>query len=168
MDNLLPGSLNKIMAVMSLCIAMIFTNTIARGQDMNNDDHARTTINTSNEPISARQPALFNLEEITANLNAAASPVNGLRKKVLLNEPSTTIVLLSFEQGGKMPEHSAPGMATINVVKGAVDFLILGKTHHVTAGQVIVLLPKVRHDLTALEPSTVLVTISKTPRETSD
>lgn len=110
---------------------------------------------------TAKAPVVFDLEEIQTDLAAGQAAVNGLRQKVLLNEPQCMIVLLSFEKGGQKDSHSAPGVATITVIDGSIDFQVLGKSHALKAGQVIVLQPDVVHDLKAKEKSTVLVNISK-------
>ncbi len=115
----------------------------------------------STASASANQPVILDLSEIDDELTLESAPVNGLRKKMLLNQPQAMIVMLSFEKDGVKAEHTVPGIATITIVEGVIDFTVLGKTHKLNAGQVIVLEPNTSHDLKALEKSLVLVTISK-------
>lgn len=124
--------------------------------------HAPATTSTaSNTPVSANQPLIIDIPEINDELVTDSAAVDGLRQKVLLNQPDVTIVLLSFEKDGIKANHTAPGTATITVLKGAIDFDVLGKQHHVAQHQTIVLQPNVTHNLKASEKSLVLVTISK-------
>ena len=128
---------------------------------MENDENCNThTAKMTEKDNSVEYPLVLDLESIIADLKTSTEAVNGLRKKVLLKSSNTIIILLSFEKGGNLPEHCAPGTATINIVKGLIHFKVLGKTHHLSGGQVIVLEPKVMHELDAAEASTVLVTIS--------
>lgn len=128
---------------------------------MQNDENCTThTSQKGDINTSMKYPLVLDLESIVADLQASTEAVNGLRKKVLLKSSNTIIILLSFGKNGKLPEHCAPGTATINIVKGLINFKVLDKTHHLSGGQVIVLEPKVMHELEAAEVSTVLVTIS--------
>lgn len=122
---------------------------------------ATTASHEQKSTTSAKAPVVFDLEEIQTDMAAGGAAVNGLRQKVLLNEPQCMIVLLSFERDGRKESHSAPGVATITVVEGSIEFRVEGKTHSLKAGQVIVLQPHVEHDLQATEKAMVLVNISK-------
>ena len=55
-------------------------------------------------------------------LNDLVEFKNRFNPKVLINEPSHRLMLISMRQGHTVPEHSAPGKVTIHAVQGHVTF----------------------------------------------
>lgn len=144
-----------------LALAACIWTGPALGQTTTTAQAHATTSTAPGTPVSANQPLILDITEINDEMVAESAAVEGLRQKVLLNQPDVTIVLLSFEEGGIKANHTAPGTATITVLKGAVDFEVLGKQHKLSESQAIVLQPNIMHNLKATEKSLVLVTISK-------
>ena len=84
---------------------------------------------------------------------------DGHRQVTLVHDDGITVVLFAFEAGGRLPDHSADGLVMIHVVTGAVDVATGSGTHAMTAGSLLVLAAGVRHDVTAREPSQLLLTV---------
>lgn len=90
----------------------------------------------------------------------AAEPArNGRRQKALYHHGRLTVALFTFEAGAALPDHSAAGVVTINVLDGRIRIKAGGADHDMSAGKLLVLAPKVRHDLLAVEPSTMLLQV---------
>lgn len=96
-------------------------------------------------------------EKLTSEPDA---PVAGHRQITLFKSYKTTVAIFAFQSGGGMREHSAPGVVTVQVLKGALEINVAGVTHHIAAQNVLVIPPGARHDVKALEPSQMLLTVS--------
>lgn len=66
---------------------------------------------------------------------------------------------LAFDAGAVLPEHSAPRPVVITVVEGHVAFRVDGVEHDLRQGAVIHLDQGVPHDVTAHEPSRLVLTL---------
>lgn len=83
-------------------------------------------------------------------LRAEAAPgANGHRQITLLHHGPVRLVLFAFDAGGRMPEHSAPGWVTIQVVRGALRVRTPDALHELGEGHVLALAPDVPHDVEA-------------------
>jgi quercetin dioxygenase-like cupin family protein len=70
------------------------------------------------------------------------------------------MVLFTFEAGAGLPEHRAPGHVVIHTLRGRINVKTMNENHDLAAGQLVILDPEVVHDVTAAEPSDMLLTIS--------
>lgn len=106
----------------------------------------------------------FHLGASSAALRAEAHEAKGGHRQVtLFHRPPVTYVLFAFESGGALPEHSANGVVTIHVLEGRMGVRADRKDHELGAGQLLILDPNVRHDVRALEASTMLLTVHLEP-----
>lgn len=106
-------------------------------------------------------PALLDLTEEFAKLaSEPGAPVAGHRQITLYKGYKSTVAIFDFERGGGMREHSAPGVVTVHVLQGELDIDVAGVTHRVRAQNVLVIPPGARHDVKAVEPSRMLLTVS--------
>jgi quercetin dioxygenase-like cupin family protein len=69
------------------------------------------------------------------------------------------VALFLFDQGAHMPQHVAEGVVTVHVLEGRLKMSAEGQSHELTAGQLLVLAPGVRHDVLAEEPTRMLLTV---------
>ena len=74
---------------------------------------------------------------------------SGHRQITLLHEGPVRLVLFAFSAGGRMPEHSAPGWVTIQVLRGSLRVQTPEKLHALEEGQILALAPDVPHDVHA-------------------
>ncbi|GGH60958.1 cupin domain-containing protein [Rothia aerolata] len=79
--------------------------------------------------------------------------------KKILEADGANLVLLEFATGQTWKEHHSVHPVVVQVLKGAVDFTVRGDTLHLVPGKPIHLTAHLLHELTATEPSTVMVTM---------
>lgn len=103
---------------------------------------------------------LFSLATVLEELRAENHPArSGHRQMALFRRGPVTKVLFSFEEGGRLAEHSAPGLVSIHVLEGRLDVAADGREHEMEGGDVLVLDPNVPHDVRAIERSAMLLTV---------
>jgi quercetin dioxygenase-like cupin family protein len=103
---------------------------------------------------------LFDLAASADALRREEQPArDGHRQVALVHDDGVTVILFDFEAGGQLPDHSADGLVMIHVIAGTVDVATPETTHTIGAGSLLVLAAGVRHDLSAREPSRVLLTV---------
>lgn len=114
------------------------------------------------ERFAADQHA-FDLRVEIENLKAEHAPSSrGHRQKTLYKRGGATIALFRFERGGGLATHQTNGTVTIHVIDGKMRIGTSGATpgeHILTSDQLLVLAPNVRHDVHALEESTILLQV---------
>ena len=84
------------------------------------------------------------------------------RQITVFRRGSLRLVLFSFEAGGRLAAHHAPGFVVIHTLRGRIRVLTPKETHELSAGAMLVLDPAVVHDVEALEEADVLLTVSIT------
>src|SRR5688500_4204801 len=83
----------------------------------------------------------------------------GQRQKTLYHHHRLTVALFTFEPGAGLADHVAAGVVTINVLDGRLRVKAGEAEHDLSAGKLLVLAPGVRHDLLAVEQSTMLLQV---------
>jgi quercetin dioxygenase-like cupin family protein len=100
----------------------------------------------------------LDMRETLRALRAETGPsANGHRQITLLHEGPIRLVLFAFEAGGRMPQHSAPGWVTIQVLRGALRVRTFDAQHVLAEGQVLALAPDLPHDVEASEEADMLL-----------
>ena len=95
-------------------------------------------------------------------LAAEAHPaVDGHRQMTLFRRGPVTLIAFVFTAGGNIKAHEADGVVTIHVLSGHLRIEADGTTHDLTGEQLLALGPKVRHSVTAVAASTMLLTIHR-------
>jgi len=102
----------------------------------------------------------FDLHAALLDLRAEGHPArDGHRQVTLLRQPPITHVLFAFEQGGTLAQHTTNGTVTIHSLEGRLLAQVDGDEFELKAGQLLCLQPGVPHDVRALEPSAMLLTV---------
>ncbi|HZN66342.1 MAG TPA: cupin domain-containing protein [Tepidisphaeraceae bacterium] len=124
---------------------------------------------TSGQPDRRRQHPTerFHPDQHPIDLGQAASRLlaeppsgrRGQRQKTLYRHGPVTVALFLFDRGSHMPQHVAEGVVTVHVLEGRLKMSAEGQSHELTAGQLLVLAPGVRHDVLAEEPTRMLLTV---------
>lgn len=108
-------------------------------------------------------PVLLDLAAEFEKLGSeTAAPVAGHRQITLFKGNKSTVAIFAFDIGGGMREHSAPGVVTVHVLSGLLEINVAGETHRIAAQSVLVIPPRARHDVKALEDSQMLLNVSLT------
>jgi quercetin dioxygenase-like cupin family protein len=128
------------------------------------------------EPRLRQRPAdrfagsehVFELAEIAERLRHEPHPATeGHRQMTIFSDGPVSLVLFDFERGGRLVDHVADGLVTIHVVAGRIAVRTQERSHELPAGSLLVLAPGVAHDLHALEPSQVLLTVDLASKDGS-
>jgi len=107
---------------------------------------------------------VHNLAEIAAQLRAEPHPAtDGHRQMTIAHHGSVALVLFDFEADGRLVDHVADGLVTIQALAGHVQVRTSEGDHELGAGTLLVLSPGVAHDLHASVPSRVLLTVHMQP-----
>ena len=103
---------------------------------------------------------LFSLADALAELRAEDHPArNGHRQITLFHRGPVSEVLFSFEPGGHLEEHSAPGLVTIHVLEGKLSVDAEGEDRQMTEGDVLILDADVPHDVRSKDGAAMLLTV---------
>ena len=84
---------------------------------------------------------------------------NGHRQAGLIHRGPLRILLFTFEPGGGLPDHKAPGHVVIHCLRGELAVRTEGAVHRLPSGQAVVLEPSVAHDVEARVESDMLLTV---------
>ncbi len=103
---------------------------------------------------------LFDLVASAEGLRGEADPArDGHRQITLFHESGMSAVLFDFETRGRLSDHEADGLVTIQTIAGMVDVATPQTTHELPAGSLLVLERGVVHDVVAHVPSQVLLVV---------
>jgi quercetin dioxygenase-like cupin family protein len=84
---------------------------------------------------------------------------HGHRQVTLVHDDGITVVLFAFEAGGQLANHSADGLVMIHAIAGTIDVATATASHLLAAGSLLILAAGVQHDVTAREPSQMVLTV---------
>ncbi|MCE9591725.1 MAG: cupin domain-containing protein [Planctomycetes bacterium] len=110
----------------------------------------------------------IDLGEIAAQLLGEALPSQRKhRQETLYRHGPVTVALFLFDSGAHMAQHVAEGVVTVHVLEGRLRMTAEGKSHDLSAGQLLVMAPGVRHDVHAEEATRMLLTVCLNVSKTS-
>ncbi len=79
--------------------------------------------------------------------------------KTLIDKKIGTLTMFSFGAGQGLSEHTAPFDAVVQVVDGEAEVIINGEPQTVSAGQMIIMPANIPHELKAVKPFKMLLTM---------
>jgi quercetin dioxygenase-like cupin family protein len=79
--------------------------------------------------------------------------------KTLIDKKIGTLTMFSFGAGQGLSEHTAPFDAVVQVVDGEAEVVINGEAQTVVAGQLIIMPADIPHELKAVKPFKMLLTM---------
>jgi quercetin dioxygenase-like cupin family protein len=103
---------------------------------------------------------LLDLGAAAVELRAVGEDFQDRRAVTLVRESGMHVVLVSLKQGAMLREHAAPGPATVQVLGGHVRVEIGSERLDVPADRLVAFDAGVRHEVEAVEDSTLLLTLS--------
>ena len=102
----------------------------------------------------------LNLPELARALRSEPHPAkDGHRQAGLVHRGPLRMLLFSFEPGGRLPEHRAPGQVVIHCLRGELAIDAGAAQHRLGAGEALVLEPDVPHSVEAAVESEMLLTV---------
>lgn len=109
---------------------------------------------------------LFDLDaEAEKLLREPGGERNGHRQITLFRRGGMSLVLFVFEADGYLVDHQADGFVTVEVLSGEIRMMTADGEHAMPQGALLVLEPGVRHDVRAVSPSRMLLTVRLDPAE---
>jgi quercetin dioxygenase-like cupin family protein len=69
----------------------------------------------------------------------------------IISQKTGTITIFAFDKDQGLSEHTAPFDALVYVIDGEAEIVISGRSHRLTAGQMIIMPAKERHSLKAVK-----------------
>lgn len=82
--------------------------------------------------------------------------------KTIINKPSGTVTLFSFNKDQGLSEHTAPFDALIIVLEGEVEISLSGEPFRLKSGEVLIMPANEPHKLKALTEFKMLLVMIKT------
>lgn len=124
----------------------------------------------SPESRFAALSVVLDLAAEAAAVRAEGPALHGHRQRTLCKHGDRTIALFTLDAGACIPEHRVAGTVTIQLIEGEITVMADGRSHRLSVGQVLVLAPKVAHDVRAECSASFLLQVSlvaKQPRRAS-
>jgi quercetin dioxygenase-like cupin family protein len=109
-------------------------------------------------------PIALDLDVLADHLlaQAAENPQRRAAQRIDLDHQQLRMTAIGFDTGGELPEHTNPGEAVLQVVRGRIRLSDATRTIDVAAGTVA-RIPDGVHRVEALEPSVMLLTALPLP-----
>ncbi len=108
----------------------------------------------------------FNLVAETEKLrNEPGGTKKRHRQITLFRGGGMSLVLFDFDAGGGLSDHATDGFVTVHVLDGESRMTTAGHEYPMPAGSLLVLTPGVKHDIVAVTPSRVLLSVRLDPSE---
>ncbi len=82
---------------------------------------------------------------------------DGLQTKLIVNNTTGKIILISLEKGAVLAKHVSDTDASITILEGEIDFEINGSTYRMKKGDVYSFNKNEEHELTGIQNSKVLL-----------
>jgi len=100
-------------------------------------------------------------EKLTSLAQETQFAPNGIVSRTLLKTAAGRVVLFGFAQGQELTEHTSTQHALVQVLSGACEFSLYGKTHGLKAGDLLYMPPGAPHAVKATEQFSMLLTLFK-------
>ncbi|MCI0691403.1 cupin domain-containing protein [candidate division KSB1 bacterium] len=81
--------------------------------------------------------------------------------RTLVNKKTGTVTLFAFDEGEGLSEHTAPFDALVYLLDGEAEIIISGASHHLKAGEMILMPANEPHALKATKKFKMILTMIK-------
>jgi quercetin dioxygenase-like cupin family protein len=102
----------------------------------------------------------FDLEGELHRLKAETTWSTGHNARTLVKQEDFRVVLIAIQRDARIPEHQTEGRLSVHVIAGHVQVRAAGRTFSLRTGGLLALDRAIRHDVTAIEESAILLTIA--------
>ncbi len=103
---------------------------------------------------------LFDLGAVAESLHGESSPLrDGHRQQTIFHRSHLTLVVFDFVEGGRLNAHRAMAPVTIHAFSGRLEVSTGTSVYQLAAGSLLALDPGVVHDVHAVEPSRMLLSV---------
>ena len=112
---------------------------------------------------------------ITVNLEAELKALrdsdsykrNDHASATIINRPGLGAVLIALPKGGHLAEHRTRRPITLRVLEGSVQVSLADRTIHMTRGDLTALAPNLKHRVSGIDDSAILLTMGGVVSSTS-
>ncbi len=112
-------------------------------------------------PPSMAEPFMeFDLEAEVHRLKAETTWTTGHNARTLAKYDDLRVVLIALQRDARLAEHQAEGRISVHVISGHVQMRASGRTFNLRPGGLLTFDPGIRHDVTAIDESAILLTIA--------
>jgi quercetin dioxygenase-like cupin family protein len=110
---------------------------------------------------NAQNPLIqLNLLEIIAQVKSDPNwQKNDKHTLNLFKSEHLKILLIGLHEEAELKPHKAPGMISVQVIKGEMNFFVGEEAHHLEAGQMTVLEENITHSVQALKETFFLLSL---------
>lgn len=85
----------------------------------------------------------------------------GVRNAItIFKSNDVRVVMIALHAGGDLPEHTAKGTITVQILEGKMDFSTAENSVQLAAGQMLVLQKNIPHSVMAIEETVFLLTVA--------
>jgi quercetin dioxygenase-like cupin family protein len=84
----------------------------------------------------------------------------GQNARTLVKYDDLGVVMIALQRDARIPEHQTEGRLSLHVISGHVYVGASGRTFNLRTGGLLALDHAIRHDVTAIEESAILLTIA--------
>jgi quercetin dioxygenase-like cupin family protein len=102
----------------------------------------------------------FDLEAEVHRLKAETTWSTGQNARTLVKYDDLRVVLIAVQRDARIPEHQTEGRVSLHVISGHIQVRASGRTFNLPTGGLLTLDPAIRHDVTAIDESAILLTIA--------
>ncbi len=102
---------------------------------------------------------IVDLRAAFSALPAESVPRKGHMQKTLYRLGPTTTAIFAFERGHGLDQYAVDGEAIIHVIRGRLRVRTAESEYDLAENQMLLLDPGVPHEVTALEPARMLLTV---------
>ena len=132
---------------------------------MTNIEHGRSSEAHAHVEADARKLAapLLRLDlaqELAEVRRGEAYREHGHNAKTLARYPDLRLVLIALAEGHRIAQHQTKGRVSIHVIEGKVTLKLGAEQVELAAGCLLEVAPELAHDVEALAPSALLLTVA--------
>ncbi len=143
-------------------------NTYQTEEDLDEEDedtkikyNQSTPLRPEGDRLLDAQMVKMDLSEYRAKIKDEKTWKEGDRTAItLFKSDSMRIVLIALHAGSEMKTHTAPGIISVQVLSGRINFRTERQTAELSEGQMLTLHKGVPHSVLAYEESTFLLTMA--------
>ncbi len=92
-------------------------------------------------------------------INLADYQEGSIVSRTIIDQKTGTVTFFAFDQGQGLSEHTAPFDALVHLLDGEAEITISGKTHRLSAGEMIIMPANEPHALKALKRFKMVLTM---------
>ncbi|HET7623028.1 MAG TPA: hypothetical protein VFK39_14080 [Gemmatimonadaceae bacterium] len=89
---------------------------------------------------------------------------DGHNQVTLFHSDTLRLVLFTFEPGGCLPRHHAPGVVMIRPLRGEISVATPSQKYDLREGEALVLQPEIPHDVDSKDGADMLLTVAMSGR----